>query len=290
MAGYTKLFSEIIHSTIWQESDQTRIVWITMLALSNKYGDVSASVPGLAHTANVSLPECEKALEKLLSPDPYSRSIDYEGRRIKIIEGGWNILNYQKYRNKMRAEERKEYLRIKQAEYRSKKRKSDTGLKTPHPQKQPKNEAPGFAQEGQTPPDSTNNTLVNKSVDVNRINQCQPISRVHSAECIVHSAESIKHNNIYAPDFEVFWSTYPKKVGKGEAYKVWRKIKPSEELQATILTAVERQSKSDQWRKDGGQFVPNPATWLNQGRWDDELPHTETTGERIDRLEREGKL
>lgn len=123
MAGYTKLFSEIVTSTIWQEDDKTRIIWITMLALSNKYGEVSASVPGLAHTAHVKLSECEKALKKLESPDRYSRSQEYDGRRIGRIDGGFKILNYGKYRERMRSEDRKEYLRIKQAELRARRKK-----------------------------------------------------------------------------------------------------------------------------------------------------------------------
>ena len=40
----------------------------------------------------------------------------------------------------------------------------------------------------------------------------------------------------------------------------------------TLLSAVEKQKKSEQWTKNDGQFIPNPSTWLNQGRWDDELP------------------
>lgn len=70
------------------------------------------------------------------------------------------------------------------------------------------------------------------------------------------------------PDgFAEFWSAYPKKVGKGAAEASWRKHRPP--LQ-TVLDAVKRQAESDQWRKDGGQFIPNPATWLNQKRWEDD--------------------
>ena len=96
--AYTKLFSSIITSTIWRESDTIRIVWITMLASANKHGEVQASIPGLAHIAGVSLDSCEEALRKFLSPDPYSRTKDDEGRRIQEIAGGWLILNHAKYR------------------------------------------------------------------------------------------------------------------------------------------------------------------------------------------------
>lgn len=66
--------------------------------------------------------------------------------------------------------------------------------------------------------------------------------------------------------FESFWNTYPKKVGKGAAEKAWQKAKINGELK-TVLDAVDRQCHSDQWLRDGGQFIPNPATWINQKRW-----------------------
>lgn len=71
--------------------------------------------------------------------------------------------------------------------------------------------------------------------------------------------------------FARFWAVYPKKVGKGAARKSWDKIKPSDDLTARMIAAVRQQAQSDQWRRDGGQYIPNPATWLNQGRWDDEV-------------------
>lgn len=71
--------------------------------------------------------------------------------------------------------------------------------------------------------------------------------------------------------FDEFWAAYPKKVGKGEARKSWRKIKPDAELHRKILAAVEEAKRSEQWTREHGQYIPNPATWLNQSRWEDEL-------------------
>ena len=70
--------------------------------------------------------------------------------------------------------------------------------------------------------------------------------------------------------FERFWAAYPRKVGKGAAANAFKKIKPSEELVQKMLDAITAQNQSDQWKKDGGQYIPNPATWLNQSRWEDE--------------------
>lgn len=70
--------------------------------------------------------------------------------------------------------------------------------------------------------------------------------------------------------FERFWAAYPKKRNKGDALKAWRALKPSEELVTAILAAVERARESVQWRKDEGQFIPYPATWLRARGWEDE--------------------
>ena len=120
MAGYTKLFNSILASTIWREDDKTRIVWITLLAMANKDGLAETSLPGLADMARVSIDDCKAAILKLESPDEYSRTKDFEGRRIEPCDGGWRLLNHAKYRAKMSADERREYNRMKQQEWRAK--------------------------------------------------------------------------------------------------------------------------------------------------------------------------
>jgi hypothetical protein len=124
MQGYTKLFGSIVASTIWREPNETRILWITMLALKNKDGIVEGSVPGLADLARLSIEDTEKALHSLRSPDKYSRTKEFEGRRIQDIEGGWLVLNHEKWRKKMSADERREYLKIKQREHRNRVRET----------------------------------------------------------------------------------------------------------------------------------------------------------------------
>lgn len=100
MGGYTKLFSSIVTSTIWEEDLATRVVWVAMLAMKNWDGIVEGSIPGFARLANVTVPELEKALKVLMSPDPYSRTPDNEGRRIEAIAGGWLVLNHENYNYK----------------------------------------------------------------------------------------------------------------------------------------------------------------------------------------------
>jgi len=80
--------------------------------------------------------------------------------------------------------------------------------------------------------------------------------------------------NIYSPNFEIFWKSYPNKSGKSAALKSWQKRKDLPELEI-ILQAIKKQIE---WRKNSaGKFRPewkNPATWINQGCWEDECdPH-----------------
>ena len=105
--AYVKLFQSLLDSTIWAEPDSTRIVWLTMLVIADKNGEVMSTVPGLAHRARVSIEACQSAIDKLSSPDKYSRSKLAEGRRIVAIEGGWELVNHADYRMKASKEDEK---------------------------------------------------------------------------------------------------------------------------------------------------------------------------------------
>lgn len=90
-----------------------------MLLMADRYGNVHASLPALASRATVSVSDCEQALAKFLAPDPYSRTLIHDGRRIEAMEGGWHILNYTMYRDMRDEEARKEQNRIAQRKRRS---------------------------------------------------------------------------------------------------------------------------------------------------------------------------
>jgi len=116
--SYTKLFSHIITSSVWSENDQTRVLWVTMLALSNKYGEVMAAIPGLAKVASLSIEATEAGIARLMSPDKHSRTKDEAGRRISEIDGGWHIINYEKHRRMASFDEKKERNRERQRRFR----------------------------------------------------------------------------------------------------------------------------------------------------------------------------
>lgn len=237
MPGYTKLFSSIVNSTIWREPDHVRLVWITMLALADKFGVVETSIPGLADASRVTLQECEQALERLQSPDPYSRSQEHEGRRIAVTEGGFILLNYTRYRGKLKEEKIREQTRERVRKYREKKK-------------------------------TEGNVTVTRNADVTSCNSGNAQSESES------ESESKKKKNIkkkYSEAFEKFWKSYPNKAsGKSSAYKAYQKSlkrASGEEIQK----GLENHLVCPKWLESNGQYVPYATTWLNQGRWDAEF-------------------
>lgn len=117
------------------------------------------------------------------------------------------------------------------------------------------------------------NASKSKQMQANE-SKCKPTNNIrHKTEDIKHKTEDdIPPKSPSKGDaFERFWSVYPRKVGKQSAKRAFEKVKVPLE---TLVTAIERQKCSDQWTRDNGQYIPHPTTWLNQGRWDDELPES----------------
>ncbi|PWD04097.1 DUF1376 domain-containing protein [Pseudomonas amygdali pv. lachrymans] len=84
--------------------------------------------------------------------------------------------------------------------------------------------------------------------------------------------KNIKSSSPSADDlFPKFWKIYPNKKGKAAAEKAWKKLKVTDDLFTLIAQGLAKQCASLAWTKDGGQFIPHPATWLNGKRWEDEV-------------------
>ncbi len=75
----------------------------------------------------------------------------------------------------------------------------------------------------------------------------------------------------YSDAFESFWKTYPRRIGKASAFRSFERARKKGVSAEAIIAAVEHHKRGEQWQKEGGQFIPHPTTWLNQGRWDDEV-------------------
>jgi len=87
--------------------------------------------------------------------------------------------------------------------------------------------------------------------------------------------------------FNLFWSEYPKKVARKEALKAWTKIRPANGTQEIIVNALKQHKTCTQWMGER-RYIPNPATWLNQRRWEDEeFGREETPQEQAARIRQE---
>jgi hypothetical protein len=117
--SWTPLWSMIVTSTLWGESKEVKILFVTMMAMKDCYGKVTATTSGLSRAAVLTFDETVKALKVLESPDEKSDTRqEFEGRRIKRVDGGWVILNSDKYRGMISDIKRRNYQRNWMAEQR----------------------------------------------------------------------------------------------------------------------------------------------------------------------------
>ncbi len=96
--GFTKLDSGLIKSSLLAEPPETFKVFMVLLAICDSDGVSRASSVFLESVCRLPLAKVEEAIEKLSSKDPTSRSLAEDGARIRRVDGGYFIVNYQKYR------------------------------------------------------------------------------------------------------------------------------------------------------------------------------------------------
>jgi len=109
-----------------------------MLAMADRNGEVQCTIPGLADRAKITLEQCEIGLSRFQQPDKYSWSRESEGRRIREIAGGWELLNHRKYRDMLSLEDRRDRDAVRQRNWRAKNKSvtprddCDASLKSRH--------------------------------------------------------------------------------------------------------------------------------------------------------------
>ncbi|NIQ97058.1 MAG: hypothetical protein GWN87_24940 [Desulfuromonadales bacterium] len=263
---FVKLFTAILDSSVWDLDSDTRIVWITLLAMADHNGRVHAAVPGIARRARVTIEKVEEALARFQEPDPYSRSDAHEGRRVAQEGRDWIILNYGEHRRRQQAEAERARKRRWWRENRGKKSALDEKLdgtsKTSDILAKP-SEASRSPFPPHTPP-------IPLYADTDR----EADRDKKESKKKEKSSASIDWVKVMA-DFALFWEQWPKKVAKKAAIAAWKTAAregrlPEIEL---ILASLAAQKRGRQWREG---VIPNPATWINGDRWDDEIETTST--------------
>lgn len=131
---FGKIFESMYDGTLASDGPwQALVTFQQMIVLADQDGVVDMTASAIARRTSIPLEIIQLGVERLMAPDPESRTPDEDGRRITLVEEhrawGWQIVNYAKYRDMRKAEDRREYLRIKQQESRS--RRTSTGVNTP---------------------------------------------------------------------------------------------------------------------------------------------------------------
>lgn len=242
---YAKLFNSILRSSVWAEPMETKIVWITMLAMSDRYGYVGASVPGVASAAGVPVDKAASAIEKFLQPDEWSRSKEFEGRRIEVADRGWNILNYERFRDMRDEEARKEYERQRKR----KQRAGRTGTDRDIPGQMVKNDdCPAVSAHAEA------------SASASAHAEASPVEKKRTSRAAALGPTD--------PRFDEFWQAYGRKGSRKQTMAVWVKLKPDDELAAKITAAAAAYRKA---KAGDPKFQRDAQRWLRDEGWNDEV-------------------
>ena len=262
--AFVKLDCGILDSSLWTVEDaETRVVFITMLAMSDSEGLCRATAPGIAARARIPLPRARKALERLEAPDPDDRSGVAEGRRVVRCAGGYQITNYMTYR----AHDYTSATRMRRL--RERRRVTASRNVTNRNVTQGEGEAEAEGEE-------------EASSSVRLPKESPPPALLpttdHGGETERRAADAgeKQHDDGTGPGFAQFWAAYPKKVAKGSALNAWHKYDRPPKVAERIIAAAAAFAKHPDARRDGGRYLPNPGTWLEQRRWEDEAPATAT--------------
>jgi hypothetical protein len=236
MYGYTKLFQSIVTSTIWQEPNDCRVLWITMLALKGADHVCSATIPALAKMCDLTIDQTEQYLKKFQEPDPYSRSTEFDGRRIEKVDGGYYILNGPKFQNMLRHIERRDYIREKVKEYRARAR-----VKT----------------------------------GVNTVNQVNPSTTDTTTDKDIKNTLSGEPDFLFENFWKDYQPRNGTRGSKKQASAQWGKMTPAEHINAKIaLDAQKGHFKRCKEKNVFVAEFPDCWRWLRDKRFTDEIVET----------------
>lgn len=235
MNVFAKIFSQIFDSSISGDY-VVRHIFMDLLVLADRDGVVDMTLDAISRRTNVPEEIVSHAICELMKPDTKSRSDNEEGRRIVPLDShrdwGWQIVNFQHYRNIRDEESRRAYFRDKKREYRAAK---STGVHS----------VPECPQPSTTVLDSP--TLSTQGEGEGEIKNIAPKKA----------------------QIETLYQLYPKHAGKIPAFKAIEKalkVKTFDELLLAVQSYVRLVARDH----TAQEYIPYPATWFNAGRYDDD--------------------
>ena len=227
---YVKLYSSIIFSTIWSEDFETRVVWITLLAMADREGFVYGSSTGIAKVVGMPVEQLDPIIAKLTSEDPRStdaeRFPENKGRRLEKTDTGWKIINYSYYRDLRDSDERRHQNKVSQRKHRS------ASVSTRQQQSALVSSVSLSDAEAEATPDT------------------EPLRKKRDIGQKIEDA------------FEKWWGQYPRKTHRGTALKAWEKLS-EEEREIALKVVGAFKAYREALPSSDRQFTPHPASWLN---------------------------
>ena len=253
-AGWIKLHRKILDNFLWTEKREFSKAecWIDIL-LNVRHSEEPSKL-----LLKGQIVECNQG-ECVLSLDSWARRWNMQKSKVRRVLNLFQSMNMIELEN-VRVSTRLKVLKF--SEYAIERHADETQTKRRR-----------NADETQaTPNKNEKNERMKECKNIESKDSCAPV------ECtdLIQASKSIqKQSQKKQVDtaFEIFWAAYPKKKGKKQAIRAWEKIKPSPTIAEAekLAQIVSMQARTPQWTKDGGEFIPLPATWLNGERWNDEL-------------------
>lgn len=105
-------------------------------------------------------------------------------------------------------------------------------------------------------------------IDTNVIVNVNDTVSVNSSSIKDKSIKRTRKKYEDTPEFKAFWDAYPVQANKVRAREEFAKVDAPLEV---LLKAIETWKHTDQWNKEGGKYIPYPAKWLKERRWEDSL-------------------
>jgi hypothetical protein len=231
---YGKLFASMFDGTLATKGPwQALVTFQQLLILCDPTGMVDMTPEAISRRTTVPLEIIQAGIEALEQPDPDSRLPKENGRRIVRLSEhrSWG------------------WQIVNHAHYKA--------MRTPADRREYMR---NYQRDRRTQAAAHVNTNVNT---VNNVNAVNPRIRIER--------NKDKYTGVSTtPGFDRFWTAYPKKKAKKDAQKAYDRVHPAPDELEQLLAALERAKQSSDWKKDGGKFIPHPATWLNGERWNDE--------------------
>lgn len=230
----------IIHDSIFKssvrDSWQALVTFMALITLADEDDNVDMTLSALSGHTGIPLEVITEGIRVLEEPDPQSRSLKEDGRRITRLDEhrtwGWHIVNRDHYKRMRDLEMRKSYMR----QHMRKRR----GSKMLH---------------------GVSSVLANVSLEQESRREGEKKEKTLAQTDVRASLKLISFE-------DTFWPAYPRKVGKAAASKAWKKLTQSE-LDA-VMEGL-RRYKATEWQGREIQFIPHASSWLNGRRWDDDL-------------------